>query len=60
MFIFVCTGILSSSQGTSVTGVFGNDLYPAVDLPRYQLYFTEVPKEIIQTQIGLTPEVRTS
>ncbi|KAG8175261.1 hypothetical protein JTE90_020794 [Oedothorax gibbosus] len=51
------SGPLSSIEGIAATAFLNGQQMPKEDFPNHQIYFAEVPKEVLQYQVGLKPEV---
>ncbi|GIY66520.1 glucose dehydrogenase [Caerostris extrusa] len=52
------TGPLASGEFmTNIAFLGGTSVTPKGDFPDYELYFAEVSKEILRTEIGLKPEI---
>lgn len=56
--LFIYPGPLASTVGVSYLAFLkGRKIHSSLDIPNYELYFSEMPTSIVKKQFGLKPEV---
>lgn len=56
--LFIYPGPLTSTVGVSYLAFLkGRKIHSSLDIPNYELYFSEMPTSIVKKQFGLKPEV---